>query len=99
MRGGIVECSPGPAGATPVTPRNGAIGLVYRPLAVAVPAAVSMSHSSHAGSPPASPSLRATGEPGTAGDTVQPHGAGVSETIAHREHVTRRRRRAPPPAG
>ena len=28
VRGGTVECSPSPAGATPVTPRNGAIGLV-----------------------------------------------------------------------
>ena len=81
VRGGTVECSPGPAGATPVTPRNGASDLVYFPLAVAVPAGPSISHSSHARSAPTSPSRRSTAESGTDGDDVQPHSSGVSDTI------------------
>jgi hypothetical protein len=47
-RGGRVECSPGDAGATPVTPRNGARSRVNRPFAVPLPVSGSSSHSSHA---------------------------------------------------
>ena len=81
VRGGTVECVPGPAGATPVTPRNGASGRVYFPLAVAVPAAPSISHSSHARSAPTSPSRRSTAESGTDGDDVHPQLSGVSVVI------------------
>jgi hypothetical protein len=81
-RGGTVEWTPGPAGATPVTPRNGARVLVYFPFAVAVPPSASISQSSQAGSAPTSPSRRSTGESGTAGEDVQPHTSGVSDTIS-----------------
>jgi len=79
-RGGIVECSPGPAGSTPVTPRNGASGRVYFPFAVALPASASISHSSQADSAPASPSRSVTGESGTVGATVHPQSSGRSDT-------------------
>ncbi len=82
VRGGIVDRSPGPAGATPVTPRNGASDLVYLPFAVAVPASASISHSSQARSASASPSRVGTGEPGAPGDDVHPQRSGVSETIS-----------------
>lgn len=79
-RGGVVGCWPGCAGAVPMTPRNGASGRVYVPLAVAVPAAASISHSSHArSSGRVSPSRFATGESGRLGATVHPHSPGVSD--------------------
>ena len=72
-RGGIVECSPGAAGATPMTPRNGARSLVNRPFATPLPASASSSHSSHApSSSPVSRRRRATGESRRPGAAVQP---------------------------
>jgi hypothetical protein len=81
-RGGMVEWQPGAAGATPVTPRNGARDRVYFPFAVAVPASASISQSRKAGSVPASPSRAGTGEPGAPGEDVHPQVSGVSETTS-----------------
>jgi hypothetical protein len=78
-RGGMVECSPGAAGAVPMTPRNGASRRVNRLFAVPLPASASSSHSSQARDLPASPSRCATGESWRPGATVQPQPPGRSD--------------------